>query len=169
MGTALRSKLLIMLSILETGSGDLVSPRGTHVFPPPGAQDLQYETGTDNSEIDRVWSDTRSAAASADDLDLRGSLASAIDGAVLNFAEVCCIAIRNRSSTGTLSIGGGSNPFISWLGASGDIIKVPPGGILFLFNPVGGFATTAGTADILRIDPGADTIEYDVLIAGRSA
>lgn len=170
MGTAQKTTVTLKIEIVETGSGDLVSPKGVHVFPPQGSQELEYATGTSNSQIDRVWSDTRSAAAAVDDLDLRGGLTSAVDGATLNFAEVCIIAIRNKHASASLTVGvAGANPFISWLAASGDGIVIPAGTTVIISNPVGGFAAGAAASDVFRIDPGVATIEYDILIAGRSA
>lgn len=165
---AVKSLLKILLQITETGSGDLVTPRGVHEWPPASVQSQEFETGTSDNQMDRVWSDTRTATATPDDLDLRGVLTD-IGGSVINFADVCIVGIRNRSTTDTLTIGAGSNPWITWLGTTGDQVKIPPGGILILAAPDDGFATVAGTGDILRIDPAAATIIYDIIIAGRSA
>jgi hypothetical protein len=167
--SAIKTKLSLLLEVIETGSGDLVSPRGTHVFPPSSAQNTEIATGTSDNQIDRVWSDTRSAAGAADPLDVRGGITSQLDGSTIQLADLCLVAIRNKSTTATLSIGGGSNPITGLWGASGDIIKIPPGGIFLWWAPDDGIATVAGTGDILNVDPGAFTIEYDILLAGRSA
>lgn len=50
-----------------------------------------------------------------------------------------------------------------------DIVHVGPGGILILTSPVDGYAVTAATGDILKIDSGAATINYTIVIWGRSA
>jgi len=133
----------------------------------------EWISGTGDAMADLSFSDRRSAAAAADAIDLRGSLVGAF-GNVLSFVEVKLILIVNRATTSThvLSVGAGSNPAFSGLfGATGDIIKVAAGGTFLWIAPYdgSGLLTTAGTADILTIDPGANTISYDIVILGASA
>lgn len=128
-------------------------------------------SGTSANQFDVVYSDSHSAAAAVKTYDLLGSLASVLTGAAISFVTLNAVIIKNKSTTSTeiLSIGGGSNPVAGLWGASGDIIKLGPGGLFVWFDPVDGIAPVAGTGDILQIDPGADTIEFDLLLLGRSA
>jgi len=150
----------------ETYTGDLGSVVKVHKVD----HTLSMATGTSNSQADEVWSDTRSAAGAVDDLDLAGTLTAA-DGSTITFVEVTGVYIRNKSTTTaeTLTIGAGSNPFITWLIATGDGVVIGPNGTFLIESPVDGYTVTAGTADILRVDPGANTISYDIVIWGRSA
>ena len=112
------------------------------------------------------------AGGADDDLDLYGGLTDSF-GATLNFGIVRGIFIHNRNTSddvdGILTIGGGSNAFASWLGASGDLVKLAAGGFFVNLNPTAaGFAVTSGTGDILRItNTGAASIEYQISIIGE--
>jgi len=48
-------------------------------------------------------------------------------------------------------------------------VNVGPDGYLLVWSPIDGYAVTATSADILQIDPGANTIAYDIVIIGTSA
>lgn len=132
---------------------------------------VTYATGTGASQADLVYSVRGSAAASADTYDLAGSLASVVTGSTITFANISGFVIRNNSTTSTenLTIGAGSNPWITWLNATGDAVVIGPGWILMWTSPVDAAAVTATTGDILTIDPGSDTISYDLIIWGQSA
>lgn len=133
---------------------------------------VEQTSGTAASEQDLVWSDRDSVANGAPDtFDLSGGLTSKLDGSAVTFVEVTDLWIRNKSTTTgeNLQVGGGSNPWVTWVGASGDIVIVPPGGILKLSSPIDGFGVTAGTGDILQIASSSGTISYDIKIEGRSA
>jgi len=136
-----------------------------------GALVTEWLTGTSASQADVVFSQTLSAAASPQTLDLRGGQNSELTGAALNFVEVIAVIIRNKSTTATenLTIGAGSNPWGGMHGATTHTNVIGPGGLFVWTSPIDGVAATAGTADILTVDPGADTISFDAIIIGRSA
>lgn len=128
-------------------------------------------TGTGSNQADVLWHDTRSLTATSEDLDMAGSLTNAF-GDTVTFATIKGILIHNKSTSSTeiLSVGGAAaNQLINWVGNSSDIVKIGPDGILLLWNPIDGYAVTAGTGDLLKIDSGTDTIEYDIVILGTSA
>jgi len=159
--------LTLKVSAREVASGDLRDAVAEHLW----QSLLGWESGTTSTKADRVWSDTRSAAASADTIDLLGSLTD-IAGTTISFVDVLGFAVKNKSTTATenLTVGAGSNPWFGWLGATGDSVKVPPGGCFVWFaGTVDDASPTAGTGDILTIDPGSDTISYDIIVWGRSA
>lgn len=105
------------------------------------------------------------------DLDLRGTLVSVLDGSVVNFPIITGIFVSNLSTTTLhgLTIGAGANPFISWLIATGDGLKVGAGGMFALYAPIDGYATTIATADILRITSDVGSTDADILILGRAS
>jgi len=162
-----KTDLALALSVKEEASGDLGNTRGVFNF------NLAkfFASGTGSNQFDVVYSDTHEAAASAKTYDLLGSLTSVLTGSAISFVTLNGIFIKNKSTTSTevLSIGGGSNPVSGLWGAGGDLIKVGPGGLFAWFDPVDGITPVAGTGDILQIDPGSDTIEFDILLLGRSA
>lgn len=164
---AVTTKITVQGEWTETGSGDLGTPRKVHAI----TEIINLVSGTGNSQADKVWSDSRSLAATSENLDLAGSLTDAF-GSTVTFAEVAGLWIHNTSNTSTeiLSVGGAaSNAFVNWVGNSSDIIKIGAGGVMLLTAPVDGYAVTAGTGDILKIDAGSDTITYEIVIWGRSA
>lgn len=127
--------------------------------------------GTVDGQIDVVYSTTSTATASPDTYDVLGGLNSQLDGSVLSFVDLCGIFVRVKTSTpGTnLVIGGGSNPIVGpWI-ATGDGAQIGPAGMFVWFDPIDGIQPAAGTGDTLTIDPGAGTVEYDLLLLGRSA
>ncbi len=92
-------------------------------------------------------------------------------GQLKTFARIKAILVVLLSTANDvqLEVGGGSNAFASWLGASGDTVRVGPKGLLFKWEPsAGAFAVTAGTGDILKITA-TGTCEYDIAIIGADA
>lgn len=131
----------------------------------------RYEAGNGRYRVDRIWSQYYPALESTD-LDLLGGLVNlANQGETVTFPKVMGIFIRNWSQTSGeyIAVGGGSNPWITHLGASGDIEHVGPDGFKALWSPLDAYATVAGTGDILRINPGAGNPACSILIVGRSA
>lgn len=166
MAATVRSILKVDAKVTVKNSLDLGSPEGILKI----LSEDTWEPGTGSSQVDRVFSDTRSAAAAVDTLDLAGVLTDAF-GATLTFAKVTGIIIKNKeTATGKkLTLGGNANPFLPIFGDATDKLIVGPGGVLVLTGPVDGYAVTAGTGDKLDIDPGANTVAYDIIILGRSA
>lgn len=129
----------------------------------------RYDVGTGAGRVNAVYS-REPHSLSATDLDLRGSL-TALDGTTVTFPVVCGIFFKNLSTTTGeyVTIGGSTTPFITWLAASGDGIRVGPGGFFILWSPNDGYATTAATADVLTFTPASGTPSCAYMILGRSA
>jgi hypothetical protein len=127
-------------------------------------------TSADQCDLCYVARRTIADSGTADTFDLAGSLTDPM-GSTLVFAEVNLFIIWNLHATSIYSVGAGSNPFINWVMASGDGVKVRPGGIFCMYAPDStGYAVTAGTGDVVTVATNAGTsVTYDVLIAGRSA
>lgn len=164
---AVNADITIRVSAKESRSNDLGTSKLTHLL----ELVRSYGSGTSSNQFDVVYSDTHSAAASAKTYDVLGSLASVLTGATVSCVDLCGIVVKNKSTTSgdVLSIGAGSNPVTGpWI-ASGDGVKIGPGGIFVWLDPVDGISPVAGTGDVLTVDPGAKTIEFDILLLGRSA
>jgi hypothetical protein len=106
------------------------------------------------------------------DIDLSSAAVNGI-GQTVAFTKIKAILIHNTTETAgyEIKVGGApSNPFISWLMASGDGVKIGPNGVMCLWNPsLAGYATAAGSSDILRINnPNAGSVVVKVLIVGIS-
>ena len=135
--------------------------------------------GTGANNLDLAYVDERSVNASTDDnIDLIGSLSTAL-GVAFDAAEIVAIVIINAPFKSTdpanvsdLTIGGATNPFIGFLGATHTIGPIKPGGAFMLAaGDAAGIGTvTAATADILRIANGAGgTAKYKIAILARSS
>lgn len=139
---------------------------------------LPFTSGTTANKIDLLYMAERTvASATNDDIDLAGVLTDPLGNTITN-AEIVAVVVINQQRNGTanttnLTIGGGSNAFEGFVGATGDTIgPIRPGGMFVLCNPdASGLGTvTASTADILRIanSSGASNT-YQIAIFGRSA
>lgn len=130
-----------------------------------------FANGTGAEQINQVFADTRTLAAStSESLDLAGGLTNAL-GATVTFTKVKAIAVIADSGNGdNIEVGGAAtNAVINWVGDATDVINVPAGGIFLITAPgLAGFAVTAGTGDLLKInnaDAGASGT-YTIIILG---
>lgn len=163
-------KLQVLVDSLLTNALDLntvesqLSKRYEYDFP----------TGTAANKADKVFSDTRTIAASgAEDLDLAGGLTDAF-GAAITFVEVRALVIKAAAgNTNDVVVGGdASAAWAAMFGDATDKINVKPGGIFVWIAPGDGAgAVTATTADLLQIaNSGSGTsVTYDIIILGTSA
>lgn len=135
---------------------------------------LSFSDGSGANQITRIFADTRTLAASAnEDLDLAGGLTDAI-GQTITLARVRGLLIRAAAAnTNNVIVGGaGSNGFITWVGGATHTVTLRPGGVLMLAAPdATGYAVTAGTGDLLRIanSAGGSAVSYDIVILGATA
>ena len=162
---ALKSNLAVNIRAEETGTGGLGTPTEIHEL----SWALAMLTGTASNKSDLVWSSSGTLTATTLDIDLAGSLTTKVTGAV-TFAELTAIVIKNKSTTtaAVLTVGAGSNPIVApWI-ATGDGAKIGPGGVFVLTSPIDGYAVVASTGDILRLDSGAATVHYEIILIGRS-
>lgn len=166
----LTSELRVKFSALQTGANDLGTPK----FNPVVEKVLALTSGTGLDQADLLFTDHRTINASSnDDIDLAGVLSSAF-GATITYAElVAILIIADTANVSNLTIGGGSNPVVGFLGGTTPTVgPLRPGGIFLLASPdaAGIGAVVAGTGDILRIANGSGgTAGYDIVILGRSA
>jgi hypothetical protein len=169
-----------MATTLTTSVGiDLVAalsnPLALQTASAPGELHRKYTwpNGTGADSADKLWTDRRTLAPSANEsLDLAGTLLDAF-GATLTFARIRAIIIAAATAnTNNVIVGGAaSNGFISWVGTATDTIAVRPGGVFALIaRDATAYAVTAATADLLKIaNSGAGTsITYEVAIIGAS-
>lgn len=135
------------------------------------ADSLANGTGIDSADL--LWHDVRAlSATSSETIDLAGGITDQF-GATVTFARIRGMIIRNQTTTANavLDIGGASsNEWTGWVGAAGDIVKVGPDGVMMIWNPsAAGFAVTAGTGDVLKINNGsAVDITYQIVLIGSS-
>lgn len=170
----LSAKITAAITAAQTGANDFGGPN----FAPEVKAILTLADGTTASRADRLWADERTvASATNDDIDLTGVLLDAF-GATLSQAELVAILIINAPKTGAanttnLTIGGGTNPVVGFLGGTTPTIgPIRPGGFVMLACPdaAGLGVVTAGTGDILRIaNSSGAAAKYQIVVIGRSA
>ena len=129
-------------------------------------------SGTGADQADLMWTDQRTVANGAnDDIDLAGTLPNAIGGNAV-FATIKAILIYAASANGDEIVVGNhaTAAFVGPFGAATHTVKVEPDGVFFWWVPGTGYAVTATTADILRINnPGAGSATYDIVVVGTTA
>jgi hypothetical protein len=130
-----------------------------------------FTDGAGANQMDAVWSDERTIAASGtDDLDLAGGLTDAF-GAAITFARIKFLYLEaDSTNVNNVVLGGAAaNAFINWVADATDKVVARPGGaFLLIANDATGYAVTAGTGDILRIaNSGAGTsVKYRIILGG---
>ena len=128
-------------------------------------------TGTGLDQADRMWHDQRTLTSESEELDLAAGLTDGL-GETITFAKVKCIAIFNLSTAGSLTVGGSATEvaFVNWVSDFSDKIVIGPGGCFLLWNPsLAGYVVTPTSGDKLKINSGAETLTYDIIIIGTAA
>lgn len=168
---ALKAEVSLRFDFQQGGPGDFAAS-----FQSTIKKILSFADGTASGQANLLYVAERDfLSATADTIDLAGVLEDAFGGTI-TMAEIVGIIIIGESKAGvkttvTLSVGAGASPWFGMFGATGDVIKVPPGGMFALFAPdAAGLGTvTAGTGDILTVTPGAAAGSYQIAILARSA
>ena len=145
---------------------------GTAEFPFNVAFAKSLSDGTGLDSADRIFSDTRTIAASAtDSLDLSGSLTNAYG--TVTFARIKAILVKAATgNTNNVNVTRPASNGVPLFLAAGDGIPVKPGGAFLWVAPdATGVAVTASTGDLLDlVNSGAGTsVTYDIVILGASA
>lgn len=166
---ALSGKVSISARFTETGTGDLGTPAVTHEL----LGSFTFTDGTGANQVDKIFSDTRTLAASAtEDLDLAGSLGGLLGGTVV-FAEVVGVIVKaDSANTNDVQVTRPASNGAPIFMAAGDGIALGPGE-MFVWIAAGatGAAITGGTGDLLTFtnSAGSTGVTYSVMILGRSA
>lgn len=136
---------------------------------------LKVANGTGAGQADRVWSATRTLAASAtEDLDLVGTTLLDAFGAAVTFPKVTALIVRAApGNTNNVVVGAGTNAWATLLNTTGTI-TLRPGAWLAIAvgqTDISGYVTTAATGDILKVanGGGGTQVSYDIVVIGKSA
>jgi hypothetical protein len=168
----LTSRISVAATAIQTAALDL----GTAQAQLSKSYTVDLANGTAAGQVDRIFHDTRTLAASAtEDLDLAGVLVDAL-GATLTFARVKGLIIAAAAgNTNNVIVGGASaTQFASWLGAGTHTVTVRPGAVLSLMAGSAdaiGYVTAAGSTDLLKIanSSSGTSVTYDIVVLGCSA
>jgi hypothetical protein len=134
-------------------------------------KEFDFTSGTGANQAQKMFSDTRTLAASAtENLDLSGSLADAF-GATISFTKIKALIVKAApGNTNDVVIGNaGGLDVASIFGAITHTLKVKPGGLVMLVAPdATGYAVTDSTADLLHVanSAGGTSVDYDILVLG---
>lgn len=165
---ALSATIKASLGATHTNVLDLA----TASFPLSIQQALTLTDGTGANQADRIFSDTRTLSASAnEDLDLSGSLTNAYG--TVTFARIKAVfVIADSANTNNVNVSRSTSNGVPLFLAATDGIAVRPGGIfLWACTDATGVAVTAGTGDLLNFanSAGSTSVNYSVVIIGASA
>lgn len=145
---------------------------GTATFPFSSSLSGRFTSGTGSGMVDRLFSDSRTLAASAtEDLDLAGVLTDAM-GATLTFAKIKFVLVKAAAAnTNDVVISRPASNGVPLFTAAGDSIAVQPGGAFLWVAPGTGVTVTAATGDLLTLtnSAGSTGVTYEIVIMGTSA
>lgn len=158
---------LVRLDATLTAAADIGSP----TYSPSTVYQSTFTDGTGLNQVNRLFTDRRTIAASGtDDLDLAGALEDALGGEFVLARVKGLLVAASSSNTNNVVVGGDD---VEWLfGAAGSTVSVRPGGVFLLEAPdATGYAVTAATGDILQVaNSGAgSSVVYDVVIFGAAS
>lgn len=158
------------LNTKKTISPSMVSGRdlGDTTYAPTITRNYSFDHGVGAEQVDQIFDDVRTLAASAsENIDLNGDAANKdANGDTLALVRVKYLYIENLSATQTLTVGGAaSNP---WVGAFSGTFTIPPLGSEEKTAPdATGWPVVAGTGDLLKIANNAGgSADYRIIIGG---
>ena len=136
------------------------------------ARQINFVDGAGAGAANRIWTDSRSIAASGtDSIDLAGSLTDPF-GAALTFARIKGVIIAaSPGNTNNVLVTRPASNAVPLLSAAANI-PVKPGGLFVWLDPsAAGVVVTAGTGDLLDlVNSGAgSSVAYDIAIIGAAS
>lgn len=137
------------------------------------ARKLAFTSGTTTGKADLIFSAAGSAAGAPVTIDLSNSASLDPLGGPVVMLRAKAIVIQNLSDTDghfLLLDGTASNACLAWFNAiSTAKLLIPAGGFVVLSGFLAtAYAVTAGTGDLIVLDPGANTIPYAIDVIGCS-
>lgn len=128
---------------------------GSAGYSPEEVLTYSLADGTGANQVNQVFADQRTlGATTSEEIDLSGGLTDVYGNSIV-FTKIKAIIVSAASANGgNIEVGGSAtNGFDTWVGATGDYVVVPPGGALAVIAPnATGFAVTAATGDLLKIN-----------------
>lgn len=126
-----------------------------------------YTDGSGALGANLLYQATRTFSGSTDNVDLAGVLTDSY-GSTVTLVRVKAILIVNNSTTNTVTVGAGTNPWLTLLNSTGTVTL--PAGAWFAAatGDATGWAVTAGTGDILKL-AGTSGQTYNLIVVGASS
>ncbi len=145
---------------------------GTVTYPLSYRQRTSLASGTASGSADRVFTDTRTIAASSnEDLDLAGSLTGPLGTTVTIVKLKLILVTAAAGNTNAVRVTRPASNGVPLFLAASDGIDVLPGGCFLWQAPGAGVTVTASTGDLINIanSSSGSSVTYDVVIVGTSA
>lgn len=168
---AVSGQAIIKIDMQQTNVLDLLTATAPFSF----TKTFTFTDGAGANMVNQVWSDTRTLGASAtEDLDLTGTALTNSFGVAVAFARIkgLYIAAAAANTNNVLMEPASANGWIGFLKAAGDQMILRPGAAMCFFAPdATGYATTAGTGDLLTLtnSAGSTGVTYDIFIIGATS
>lgn len=132
---------------------------------------LDITAGTSANQADVYYAASLTPGTGGQTIDLSGSLVDPF-GNTITPVEIMAMVFYNRSTTTAeiVTIGNAaSNQFADWLGGATNTIKLGPGGLFVLTDPLTGLSCAGGSKDQLKLVSASGNPTVDVVLIGRSA
>ena len=168
MATSLAATLTLNLRHTYTNALDLTTP--TDELGTNGVWGDSLANGTGVDQANYVWHDTRSLTATSETLDLSTGLTDPL-GVPVAFTGIKAIAIWVTTTTVGVSLSVGAAVANAWSGMfanSSDILTIGPDARFLWWCP-GAASTVDATHKNLKLDAGAGTLTYNIVIYGIKA
>lgn len=109
------------------------------------------------------FADTRTLTGT-ESLDFAGGVTDKL-GNTKTFAKNKLLYLENTFTSGTITVGGGSNPFVGWF--SGTIVLEPGEFVLFFSPTAAGKPVVGGTGDTLQVVASVAAMTYEIVFLGE--
>lgn len=171
MTTTFNGKFLITSDFKYSSTLDI----GTAIHNVNSTDTTSFTDGEAINQAEVAFTDTRTLAASAnEELDLSGTALADAFGVDVAFTSIKVMIITAASAnTNNVLVGGAaSNAWSTWASDDTDEIVVLPGGTMVLIAPTAaGYAVTAGSGDLLRLENSSSgtSVTYNITLIGTKA
>jgi hypothetical protein len=125
---------------------------------------ITYADGVGANQANVLYQASLALTAGVNNVDLSGVLTDSY-GTSLTPARIKAWAFQNNSATNSMTVGNGTNPWVTCLTGTGTLI-IPAGGFFVFATPdATGWTVTAATGDILKV-AGTGTDAFTLIFFG---
>lgn len=128
---------------------------------------ITYSDGVGANQANALYQASLALSSGTNNVDLSGVLTDGY-GTVLTPVRIKAWGFQNNSASNSMTVGNGTNPWVTCLTGTGTLI-VPPGAFFMFSTPdATGWTITASTGDILKV-AGTGTDAFTLLfLAGKT-
>jgi len=126
-----------------------------------------FTNGSGAGQANVLYQGQLSLSAGTYNVDLNGILTDSY-GTLVSLLRVKAIIFQNNSASNPMTLGAGTNPWITFLNSTGTI-TLPAGAAIAAFTPdATGWGVLAATGDILKV-VGTGTDQFTIIVLGASS